>query len=48
MPVYPSVDESLDRLPRAGQSVGDSGTAARRVVPGQQPAEPVRLGGGGV
>ena len=27
---YPPVDESLDRLHRAGWSVGDYGTATRR------------------
>jgi hypothetical protein len=31
---YPTVDESLDRLHRAGWSVGDYGTATRWVVSG--------------
>ena len=31
---YPSVDESVDRLHRAGWSVGDYGTATRWVVSG--------------
>jgi hypothetical protein len=30
MPAYATVDESLDRLRRAGWSVGDYGTATRR------------------
>ena len=34
MPAYPPVDESLDRLHRAGWSVGDYGTATRWVVSG--------------
>jgi hypothetical protein len=34
MPAYPSVDESLDRLHRAGWSVGDYDTATRWVVSG--------------
>jgi hypothetical protein len=34
MPAYPPVDESLDRLRRAGWSVGDYGTATRWVVSG--------------
>ena len=32
MPAYPPVDEALDRLRRAGWSVGDYGTATRWVV----------------
>jgi hypothetical protein len=32
--VYPTVDESLGRLRRAGWSVGDVGTATRWVVSG--------------
>jgi hypothetical protein len=31
---YPTVDESLERLHRAGWSVGDYGTATRWVVSG--------------
>jgi hypothetical protein len=34
VPTYPPVDESLDRLHRAGWSVGDYGTATRWVVSG--------------
>ena len=34
MPTYPTVDESLDRLHRAGWSVGDYGTATGWVVSG--------------
>jgi hypothetical protein len=34
MPGYASVDESLDRLHRAGWSVGDYGTAKRWIVSG--------------
>jgi hypothetical protein len=34
MPAYPTVDESLDRLRRAGRSVGDYGTATLWVVSG--------------
>jgi hypothetical protein len=34
MPAYPSLDESLDRLRRAGWSVGDVGTATRWLVSG--------------
>jgi hypothetical protein len=34
MPAYPIVDESLDRLHRAGSSVGDYATATRWVVSG--------------
>jgi hypothetical protein len=34
MTSYPSADESLDRLRRAGWSVGDVGTATRWVVSG--------------
>jgi hypothetical protein len=34
MPAYPTVDESLDRLHRAGWSVADYGTATRWVVCG--------------
>jgi hypothetical protein len=34
MPAYSSVDESLDRLHRAGWSVGDYGTATRWFVSG--------------
>jgi hypothetical protein len=32
---YPTVDESLDRLHRAGWSIGDVATATRWVVTGQ-------------
>jgi hypothetical protein len=31
---YPSVDESLDRLRRAGWSIGETGTATRWIVSG--------------
>jgi hypothetical protein len=31
---YPAVDESLDRLHRAGWSVGDHGSGTRRTVAG--------------
>jgi hypothetical protein len=34
MPTYPPVEESLDRLRRAGWSVGDVGTATRWIVSG--------------
>jgi hypothetical protein len=34
MPTCPTVDESLDRLRRAGWSVGEAGSATRWVVTG--------------
>jgi hypothetical protein len=34
MPTYPNVDQSLDRLHRAGWSVGEIATAAGWVVTG--------------
>ncbi len=42
MPAYPPVDESVDRLRRAGWSVGDVGTATRWVVSGGNGENPVR------
>ena len=37
VPAVPTVDESLDRLHRAGWSVGDYGTASRCAVSSDNP-----------
>jgi hypothetical protein len=44
---YPAVDESLDRLHRAGWSVGDYGTATRWVVTGTNGENAIHAEGGG-